>query len=104
MLPFPKSVAFLPYLSACVYSVLPEHALSGIRGRRRGLHAAGGVCSPSGWSPCAAIGKCHPCDFLQKANNLVLNVDGCIGALFLDLLASSGAFTKREADQIVEIG
>jgi hypothetical protein len=25
----------------------------------------------------------------------VLNVDGCIGALFLDLLASSGAFTKK---------
>ena len=34
----------------------------------------------------------------------MLNVDGCIGALFLDLLASSGAFTTREADQIVSIG
>ena len=41
---------------------------------------------------------------LQKSANLILNVDGCIGALFLDLLASSGAFTKKEADQIVEIG
>mmetsp|Transcript_2124 Transcript_2124/g.5387 ORF Transcript_2124/g.5387 Transcript_2124/m.5387 type:complete len:610 (-) Transcript_2124:434-2263(-) len=41
---------------------------------------------------------------LQKSSNLVLNVDGCIGALFLDLLASSGAFTKKEADEVVEIG
>jgi len=41
---------------------------------------------------------------LQKSSNLVLNVDGCIGALFLDLLASSGAFTKKEADDIVQIG
>ncbi|GFH08691.1 ATP-citrate synthase beta chain protein 2 [Haematococcus lacustris] len=38
------------------------------------------------------------------SSNLVLNVDGCIGALFLDLLASSGAFTKKEADEVVEIG
>lgn len=30
---------------------------------------------------------------LQKAANLVLNVDGCIGALFLDLLHSSSMFT-----------
>ncbi|KAG2501102.1 hypothetical protein HYH03_000920 [Edaphochlamys debaryana] len=41
---------------------------------------------------------------LQKAPNLVLNVDGCIGALFLDLLASSGCFSEAEASQIVEIG
>ncbi|GLC34540.1 ATP-citrate synthase beta chain protein 1 [Pleodorina starrii] len=41
---------------------------------------------------------------LQKAPNLVLNVDGCIGALFLDLLAASGCFTEAEATQIVEIG
>lgn len=41
---------------------------------------------------------------LTKSSNLVLNVDGCIGALFLDLLASSGAFSKKEADEIVEIG
>ena len=30
---------------------------------------------------------------LTKAANLVLNVDGCIGALFLDLLHSSSMFT-----------
>ncbi|KAF5839403.1 citrate synthase-like protein [Dunaliella salina] len=41
---------------------------------------------------------------LQKSANLVMNVDGCIGALFLDLLASSGAFTKKEADEVVQIG
>jgi len=33
-----------------------------------------------------------------------MNVDGCIGALFLDLLASSGAFTKKEADEVVQVG
>ena len=31
---------------------------------------------------------------LQKAANLVLNVDGCIGTLFLDLLHSSSLFTE----------
>ncbi|MEW5304090.1 MAG: hypothetical protein WDW38_003413 [Sanguina aurantia] len=41
---------------------------------------------------------------LGKAANLVMNVDGCIGATFLDLLSSSGAFTAKEADEIVEIG
>ena len=30
-------------------------------------------------------------------------MDGCIGALFLDLLASSGAFTKKEADEVVQV-
>ncbi|KAG9143949.1 hypothetical protein Leryth_022968 [Lithospermum erythrorhizon] len=41
---------------------------------------------------------------LSKANNLVMNVDGAIGSLFLDLLAGSGLFTKPEIDEIVEIG
>eukprot|EP00271_Cylindrocystis_brebissonii_P019819 TRINITY_DN623_c0_g1_i1.p1 TRINITY_DN623_c0_g1~~TRINITY_DN623_c0_g1_i1.p1 ORF type:complete len:609 (-),score=120.98 TRINITY_DN623_c0_g1_i1:354-2180(-) len=41
---------------------------------------------------------------LTKANNLVLNVDGCIGALFLDLLNSCAMFAKDEIDDIVEIG
>lgn len=41
---------------------------------------------------------------LGKAANLVLNVDGCIGALFLDLLSSSGAFTQKEMDDVIEIG
>ena len=41
---------------------------------------------------------------LQKAENLILNVDGCIAALFLDALASCPAFGKEEIDQIVDIG
>eukprot|EP01018_Ginkgo_biloba_P032324 Gb_32255 [translate_table: standard] len=41
---------------------------------------------------------------LSKANNLVLNVDGAIGSLFLDLLVGSGMFTQPEIDEIVEIG
>ncbi|KXZ40962.1 hypothetical protein GPECTOR_1128g402 [Gonium pectorale] len=40
----------------------------------------------------------------QPAHEPVLNVDGCIGALFLDLLAASGCFSEAEAAQIVEIG
>lgn len=41
---------------------------------------------------------------LTKANNLVLNVDGCIGSLFLDLLSSCAMFTPQEIDEIIEIG
>ncbi|KAA6418372.1 MAG: ATP-citrate lyase B-1 [Trebouxia sp. A1-2] len=41
---------------------------------------------------------------LQKAANLVLNVDGCIGTLFLDLLHSSSFFTEAEIADIVKIG
>ncbi|KAG7991167.1 hypothetical protein I3843_02G061800 [Carya illinoinensis] len=41
---------------------------------------------------------------LSKANNLVMNVDGAIGSLFLDLLAGCGMFTKQEIDEILEIG
>ncbi|KAK9084361.1 hypothetical protein Scep_030832 [Stephania cephalantha] len=41
---------------------------------------------------------------LSKSNNLVLNVDGAIGSLFLDLLAGSGMFTKPEIDEIIQIG
>jgi len=41
---------------------------------------------------------------LQKANNLILNVDGCIGILFLDLMSGSEAFTKEEMEEIIDIG
>lgn len=41
---------------------------------------------------------------LQKAANLVMNVDGCIGALFLDLLYSSSMFTQKEIEDIVRVG
>jgi ATP citrate (pro-S)-lyase len=41
---------------------------------------------------------------LQKANNLILNVDGCIGILFVDLMDSSGEFSKEEMGEILDIG
>lgn len=41
---------------------------------------------------------------LQKAENLILNVDGCMAALFLDALISSHQFTAEEIKDIVEIG
>ncbi|MBD3210254.1 ATP citrate synthase [Candidatus Micrarchaeota archaeon] len=41
---------------------------------------------------------------LQKANNLILNVDGCIGVLFVDLMASSEAFSDEEMKSIIDIG
>jgi citrate synthase len=40
----------------------------------------------------------------QKKSTLILNVDGCIGVAFLDLLNATGAFSKEEIDQMVEIG
>ncbi|MFH1260759.1 MAG: citrate/2-methylcitrate synthase [Candidatus Micrarchaeota archaeon] len=41
---------------------------------------------------------------LQKANNLILNVDGCIGILFVDLLATSNEFSKDEIKEIIDLG
>jgi len=41
---------------------------------------------------------------LTKAPNLVLNVDGCIGAAWLDLLAGCGRFSPAEAAQVVVVG
>jgi succinyl-CoA synthetase alpha subunit len=38
-----------------------------------------------------------------KRDNLILNVDGCVGILFLDLLNSLG-FSKREISDIIETG
>lgn len=40
----------------------------------------------------------------QKGANLILNVDGCIGALFLDCVVNSQCFTKKEIDELIEIG
>jgi succinyl-CoA synthetase alpha subunit len=40
----------------------------------------------------------------QKRNNLILNVDGCIGALFLDLMESTGAFSPDEIQAVVDAG
>ncbi|MDP2872825.1 MAG: citrate/2-methylcitrate synthase [Bacillota bacterium] len=39
-----------------------------------------------------------------KRDNLILNVDGCIGALFLDLLQSSGLFCAAEIDEVADGG
>lgn len=40
----------------------------------------------------------------QKGANLILNVDGCIGALFLDAVVNSGQFSAREVDELLDIG
>ncbi len=40
----------------------------------------------------------------KKAENLILNVDGCIAALFLDALESSQEFSEEEMKEIIEIG
>ncbi|ORZ33914.1 citrate synthase-like protein [Catenaria anguillulae PL171] len=40
----------------------------------------------------------------SKKDNLILNVDGAIGVLFVDLLRYSGAFTRDEADEVLKIG
>mmetsp|Transcript_43755 Transcript_43755/g.71143 ORF Transcript_43755/g.71143 Transcript_43755/m.71143 type:complete len:650 (+) Transcript_43755:187-2136(+) len=41
---------------------------------------------------------------LTKSNNLILNVDGCIGALFCDMLTSSACFTEEEIEEVLEVG
>jgi ATP citrate (pro-S)-lyase len=40
----------------------------------------------------------------QKRSNLILNVDGLIAVSFVDLMRSCGAFTRKEADEYVQIG
>merc|ERR1712203_933468 len=40
----------------------------------------------------------------SKKANLILNVDGCIAACFVDMLRSSGAFTFEEIDELVDHG
>ena len=39
-----------------------------------------------------------------KKDNLILNVDGAIGVLFVDLLRHSGTFSSEEADEYIKIG
>lgn len=41
---------------------------------------------------------------LQKSTNLILNVDGAIACLFLDLLHSVGDFSATQIQEIVDIG
>jgi len=40
----------------------------------------------------------------KKRANLILNVDGCIAASFVDMLRSCGAFTKKDADDLMRFG
>jgi len=40
----------------------------------------------------------------KKKGNLILNVDGCIGTCFVDLLRHSGAFTSEEANDFLKNG
>ncbi|MHA1728549.1 MAG: citrate/2-methylcitrate synthase [Promethearchaeota archaeon] len=39
-----------------------------------------------------------------KRNNLILNVDGCIGICFVDFMKSSGFFTSKEINEFIEMG
>jgi ATP citrate (pro-S)-lyase len=41
---------------------------------------------------------------LQKASNLVLNIDGAIGALFTDMLYGVGKYNSAEVMEILELG
>lgn len=41
---------------------------------------------------------------VKKKANLILNVDGCIAACFVDLMRTCGAFTKEEADEAIKQG
>lgn len=41
---------------------------------------------------------------LQKANNLVLNIDGAIGALFADMLCGVGKYTNVQVMEVLELG
>merc|ERR1712176_323785 len=40
----------------------------------------------------------------SKKANLILNVDGCIAACFVDMMRSSNAFTMREVDELIANG
>ncbi|MFH1530918.1 MAG: citrate/2-methylcitrate synthase [Pseudomonadota bacterium] len=39
----------------------------------------------------------------SKRNNLILNVDGCIGILFVDLMHASDMFSKAEIDEVLSM-
>ena len=39
-----------------------------------------------------------------KKATLILNVDGCIGVCFVDLLRTSGLFDKKEVQEIIDLG
>ncbi|MEA1894664.1 MAG: ATP citrate synthase, partial [Euryarchaeota archaeon] len=39
-----------------------------------------------------------------KKNNLILNVDGCIGIVFVDIMHSTRIYTEDEIDDIINSG
>jgi ATP-citrate lyase alpha-subunit len=39
-----------------------------------------------------------------KRNNLILNVDGCVGIVFVYILRSTGIYSEAEIDEIINIG
>ncbi len=39
-----------------------------------------------------------------KKNNLILNVDGCVGILFMDMMLTGKEFTKQEVESVLEMG
>ncbi len=39
-----------------------------------------------------------------KRNNLILNVDGCVGIVFVDILRSTGIYAEDEIDEIINMG
>lgn len=40
----------------------------------------------------------------KKKGNLILNVDGCVGVLFVDLLSNCKEFSKKEIQDIIQMG
>jgi len=40
----------------------------------------------------------------KKKANLILNVDGCIAVVFVDMIRGCGAWSRAEADEIIESG
>merc|ERR1712176_965808 len=40
----------------------------------------------------------------RKRANLILNVDGCIAACFVDMLRSCGAFSREEVNELMDFG
>jgi len=40
----------------------------------------------------------------KKKANLILNVDGCIAVVFVDMIRGCGAWSKHDADEIIESG
>jgi citrate synthase len=40
----------------------------------------------------------------EKKNTLILNVDGCVGILFMDIMMNSKEFKKHEVESVLELG